>query len=128
MKLVEILARGITHWRDEWAEIYQSSVDGEIYAYDKNEDMTSTGIFLEQSEDPDTYVTRPQWQAERDKMRKMEALIEARDNPPSTEPTYEQQLWDLVAVASLSMYEPLRACDQADAFMAERSKRIKGGE
>ena len=68
-------------------------------------------------------VTRTQWQAERDRMKAMGT----QQATASTEPTYEQQLWDRAAIAFISAgSSEVGACVYADAFMAERAKRIKG--
>ena len=90
------------------------------------------------------YVDRPQWQAERDRMKAMGT----QQATASTEPTYEQQLWDRVAQSTLaSMLGDIGgadffvddactqkavssadfascAADYADVFMAERAKRV----
>lgn len=66
-------------------------------------------------------VTRTQWQAERDRMKAMGT----QQATASTEPTYEQQLWDRVAIAFISAgSSEVGACVYADAFMAERAKRM----
>lgn len=104
-------------------------------------------------------VTHPQWQAERDRMKAMEAPKDARTTPEMIaawkaaqgkampieqipEPTYEQQLWDrvassaiggIVASSAFHNYQNFQgnvanavdfASQIADAFMAERAKRV----
>lgn len=135
MKLVEILARELEVWPEEWERLEQSNVDGEIYAFCEDGFFIETRIFLTQSENPSKEVTRPQWQAERDRMKAMDT----QQATASTEPTYEQQLWDKVAseifiracdesIATYKQeevdYVSVRAAGYADAFMAERAKRV----
>ena len=145
MKLVEILARELEVWPDGITELTQWGA-AELH------DGSGLGADIVVSELADdwveSYVNRPQWEAERDRISKMKSLIEARDNPPSIEPTYEQKLWDRVAQSTLaSMLGAIGgadffvddagshkavsssdfascAADYADAFMAERAKRI----
>lgn len=139
MKLVEILARELEVW-PEGALVLSQLENGYICKPGESSfDEPITVAYYDLAEDwSSAVVTRPQWQAERDRMSKMEALIEARDNPPSTEPTYEQQLWDRVAkelfaewsspavsLKSASIHAAT-AMNFADAFMAEREKRMKG--
>ena len=130
MKLVEILARELEVWPEFRTRFGQLS-NGELIA-----DGIACTLRATLAEDWEAAcITRPQWQAERDKMSKMKALIEARDNPPSTEPTYEQQLWDSVYLKAFNevhaLYPTITAADvaysaagYADAFMAERAKRV----
>lgn len=74
-------------------------------------------------------VTRTQWQAERDRMKAMGT----QQATASTEPTYEQQLWDRVAsrrfdcdraIGVGSGHAARNAYEDADAFMAERARRV----
>lgn len=134
MKLVEILARELEVWPDGCERISQLSTRGLLI----DTRIHDAGLDLAEDWDRST-ITRPQWQAERDRMSKMEALIEARDNPPSTEPTYEQQLWDrayadawrhgfsvLGSDCSTEYFQSMTQASarMADAFMAERAKRV----
>lgn len=134
MKLVELLV-------ESWAK-WMPADEAFVHQYDHGMVWSSDGQSWGQADPVEDFetarVTRPQWQAEKDRMSKMEALIEARDNPPSTEPTYEQQLWDRVYFEAWKQILPdlgsLSVEDihnfvagsglMADAFMAERAKRV----
>lgn len=130
MKLVEILARELEVWPESCERISQLSTRGlliDTRIHDGNLDL---------AEDWDrSTITRPQWQAERDRMKAMET----QQATASTEPTYEQQLWDRVAERAFFRVVDLEietsqghttefiakfSADQADAFMAERAKRV----
>lgn len=160
MKLVEILARDLVEWPRDLVLV--QGAGGSVYEAGGGEfigyyDMAEDWMLAE--------VTRPQWQAERDRMKAMEAPKDARTTPEMIaawkaaqgkampieqipEPTYEQQLWDRVAQSTLaSMLGAIGgadffvddactqkavssadfascAADYADAFMAERAKRV----
>ena len=152
MKLVEILARDLVEWPRDLVLV--QGAGGSVYEAGGGEfigyyDMAEDWMLAE--------VTRPQWQAESDRMKAMEAPKDARTTPEMIaawkaaqgkampieqipEPTYEQQLWDRVAVGAMiaHMNQPNAIGDVpveefigwgseiADAFMAERAKRIKG--
>lgn len=160
MKLVEILARNIAYWPERIHAMEQCAM-GEIIEAGNN---SRVFCVTDKADYPDI-VTRPQWQAERDRMKAMEAPKDARTTPEMIaawkaaqgkampieqipEPTYEQQLWDRVAQSTLaSMLGAIGgadffvddactqkavssadfascAADYADAFMAERAKRV----
>lgn len=181
MKLVEILARELEVWPEGAQELGQWPA-GEICiraastGHPCTEVYTSTYI----ADDVDAWCTRPQWQAERDRMKTMEEIskfsqeqdqMQARSKDEaqyvegvkriqdsafnaalkeleqkilavSDQPTYEQQLWDRAAVAATQAFitahithfghenvwqdKELVSCaaDYADAFMAERAKRV----
>lgn len=148
MKLVEILARDLSTWPSDLVlvqgaggSVYEAGGGQFIGYYDMAEDWTLAE------------VTQPQWQAERDRMRAMEkehikalhtqgvmnveefieawtkATANAKPMPfePIPEPTYEQQLWDRVASSFIHNGSSTTvAFMNADHFMAERAKRIKG--
>lgn len=133
MKLVEILARNIAYWPERIHAMEQCAM-GEIIEAGNN---SRVFCVTDKADYPDI-VTRPQWQAERDRMKAMDT----KQATASTEPTYEQQLWDRVAVAATQAFitghithfghenvwqdKELVSCasDYADAFMAERAKRV----
>lgn len=143
MKLVEILARNIAYWPERIHAMEQCAM-GEIIEAGNN---SRVFCVTDKADYPDI-VTRPQWQAERDRMKAMDT----KQATASTEPTYEQQLWDRVAQSTLaSMLGAIGgadffiddagthkavssadfascAADYADAFMAERAKRLNKGE
>lgn len=141
MKLVEILARGWAEWPQALVSAFQEK-DGAIWGNMWFDYKHALGIVNIADDWETALITRGQWQAERNRMNKMEALIEARDNLPSTEPTYEQQLWDrvassaicgIVASSAFHNYQNFQgnvanavdfASQVADAFMAERAKRV----
>lgn len=133
MKLVEILARNIAYWPERIHAMEQCAM-GEIIEAGNN---SRVFCVTDKADYPDI-VTRTQWQAERDRMKAMGT----QQATASTEPTYEQQLWDRVAVAATQAFitghithfghenvwqdKELVSCasDYADAFMAERAKRV----
>lgn len=144
MKLVEILARELEVWPEFRTRFGQLS-NGELIA-----DGIACTLRATLAEDWEAAcITRPQWQAERDRMKAMEFI----DRTPQAlldqlqrlnEPTYEQQLWDRVAASVAPAvyadamseftktgcpcedwrdYVASDICSMADAFMAERAKR-----
>lgn len=153
MKLVEILARELEVWPVEYRYFVQDH-DGECkHGFAGTPVFNEYGIWLRDESSmnevgfrsaeiacdfSDAIVTLPQWQAERDRMKAMET----QQATASTEPTYEQQLWDRAAVAATQAFitahithfghenvwqdKELVSCaaDYADAFMAERAKRV----
>lgn len=177
MKLVEILARELEVWPEGAQELGQWPA-GEICiraastGHPCTEVYTSTNI----ADDVDAWCTRPQWQAERDRMKTMEEIskfsqeqdqMQARSKDEaqyvegvkriqdgafnaalkeleqkilavSDQPTYEQKLWDGVARDAMKSYmdNPNHfgkdtigeyvgwGIEVADAFMAERAKRV----
>lgn len=133
MKLVEILARELEVWPDtdaitQWKRCLQITDDnGKII-----------GGLSELADDYlECYVTRPQWQAERDRMKAMEEISKFSQEQDQLQhpvsPTYEQQLWDRVAAECYAKYTHKNADREkctgwafaaADYFMAERAKRM----
>lgn len=83
MKLVEILARNIAYWPERIHAMEQCAM-GEIIEAGNN---SRVFCVTDKADYPDI-VTRPQWQAERDRMKTMDT----QQATASTEPTYEQQL------------------------------------
>ena len=146
MKLVEILARDVKEWLDCWVSAVQDS-DGTVWfnlednvgpIFDADRSWVSnpchSEMFNVSSDFQTAIVTRAQWEAERARILKMDPLVAARDNPPISQ--YEQELWDRVAASSLSgviaaytdddVKNNIAHCfEYADAFMAERAKRLK---
>lgn len=125
MKLVEILARELEVWPEGCERISQLSTRGLLI------DTRIHDAVLDLAEDWDrSTITRPQWQAERDRIMAMDT----QQAMASTEPTYEQQLWDRVAISAISGlcagaeedYSSVvhDAVFIADSFMAERAKRV----
>lgn len=140
MKLVEILARELNQWRGDWLFCAQSG-DGQIYFDNEERDQIrfERGAFLAKASDWITArVTRTQWEAERARIAAEEAPTwhigtETEQWREECQKQYEQDLWDKVAVMILekvtdhadTIYGAATcAADQADAFMAERAKRL----
>lgn len=144
MKLVEILARELEVWPEGAHELGQWPA-GEVCIRSTSTGHPCTEVYTSSNiaDDVDAWCTRPQWQAERDRMKAMKFI----DRTPQAlldqlqrvnEPNHEQQLWDRVAVAAMQAAainpkgadgftfteRSVWACDQADAFMAERAKRV----
>ena len=145
MKLVEILARELEVWPDAVEYMWQD-YDGSWWGRGSDDELLSTHevgaghrMFAEKNPEDGNMsvltITRPQWQAERDRMKAMGT----QQATASTEPTYEQQLWDRVAERAFFtlMAEDFKsghgdsdediaasAFGVADAFMAERAKRV----
>lgn len=120
MKLVEILAREIEMWPED-AIRASYGADMNVYFEKIDGGIIETSYFTRGVDIPPFDVTRPQWQAERDRMKAMDT----KQATASTEPTYEQQLWDRAAIAFISAgSSEVGACVYADAFMAERAKRV----
>ena len=153
MKLVEILARELTEWPEGTNFIFQD-YDGEVWG-DAGDDSlyTSSNICEEHRKIGDDFptslkdkycslVTRAQWEAERARMAMdcVSAFSQEQDQAEQAVSQYEQELWDKVAerVFSTAFVDGLtgwgeegfkdvagRAMTAADAFMAERAKRLK---
>lgn len=148
MKLVEILAQELEMW-PEGALVLSQLENGYICKPGESSfDEPITVVYYDLAEDwSSAVVTRPQWQAERDRMKAMEKIeqgVKQFENDvdsfarmvsaPLQEPTYEQQLWDRVAIQQLDKltvdqedaFENLvrYAANRADAFIAERAKRV----
>ena len=138
MKLVEILARELKEWPEGAGDaITQSVVDTMIYSDDANE-RGHIGICLSRrhTEDCDyPRVTRAEWEAERARMAMdcISAFSQEQDQAEQAVSQYEQELWDKVAancyprllVESTMAVAAQHAFNNADAFMAERAKRLK---
>ena len=154
MKLVEILARELTEWpegtnfifQDYDGEAWGDAGDESLY--------TSSNICEEHRKIGDDFptslkdrycslVTRAQWEAERARIaelaRGQDSLITTDATPEEwrneCQKQYEQELWDRVAASSLSgviaaytdddVKNNIAHCfEYADAFMAERAKRL----
>ena len=153
MKLVEILARELTEWPEGTNFIFQD-YDGEAWG-DAGDDSlyTSSNICEEHRKIGDDFptslkdkycslVTRAQWEAERARMAMdcVSAFSQEQDQAEQAVSQYEQELWDKVASKTLEQrisielgsptetpfdLHALVACRIADAFMAERAKRLK---
>ena len=153
MKLVEILARELTEWPEGTNFIFQD-YDGEAWGDAGYESLyTSSNICEEHRKIGDDFptslkdkycslVTRAQWEAERARMAMdcVSAFSQEQDQAEQAVSQYEQELWDKVAerVFSTAFVDGLtgwgeegfkdvagRAMTAADAFMAERAKRLK---
>lgn len=156
MKLVEILARELEVWPEGAQELGQWPA-GEICIRAASTGQPCTKVYesINIADDVDAWCTRPQWQAERDRMKAMgtfdkQALhdeLRSRqgkrmpmpDCVEPEEPTYEQQLWDrayadawrhgfsvLGSDCSTEYFQSMTQASarMADAFMAERAKRV----
>lgn len=140
MKLVEILARELKEWPEGAGDaITQSVVDTMIYSDDANE-RGHIGICLSRRHTEDCgypSVTRAEWEAERARMAMdcISAFSQEQDQAEQAVSQYEQELWDRVAASSLSgviaaytdddVKNNIAHCfEYADAFMAERAKRL----
>ena len=149
MKLVEILARELKEWpRVEGVDATYARQDGDkeiCFRWDANDGSVEydfTPEFPDISSDASvvggigcTHVTRAQWEAERARIA-MDG-IGAFSQQEQARSQYEQELWDRVAASSLSgviaaytdddVKNNIAHCfEYADAFMAERAKRLKG--
>jgi hypothetical protein len=63
MKLIELLARELKEWMGDAVSITQSCIDKELYACDADDMIVMRGVTLSEfADDPDTYVTREQWE------------------------------------------------------------------
>lgn len=148
MKLVEILAREWKGWPVQGHLPVSQGVTGRLYVSDV---FTESGKTLrldeevEVAEDMATAeVTRAQWEAERSRIAAEEAPTWHFGTAEPEPDMYEQELWDKVAVSVTQAFitghitqyghgnawqdTELVSCaaDYADAFMAERAKRLKG--
>lgn len=145
MKLVEILARELKEWPEDCIG-FEQAIDGDICA---DRDATKKNyrhlaVSMTLAEDwISSYVTRAQWEAERARIAAMDGISEFSQEQANAEAEhehrtqYEQELWDKVALDAQAMIfdaagqeEPLvdiarRVGLWADAFMAERAKRLK---
>lgn len=121
--LKRILARELTEWPSIDTSLQQCH-DGEVVGY-----LVSLGFMSLASDYKEAVVTRADWEAER------ALLASEQAQPLGDSEEFDQALWDKVAVAALaksigtypddSTSEQVRYCfEYADAFMAERAKRI----
>lgn len=128
--LKRILARELKEWPSNQAFSLEQAFDGTvIYNFclppsDEEEDRKHSGLIFDLASDWfDAYVTRSEWEAER-------ALLASEQAQPVCDAEeFDQALWDKVALACLqcnreSTGAAICAFDDADAFMAERAKRI----
>lgn len=148
MKLVEILARELNEWPSNRVLSLAQAVDGDvIYDFcsppsEEEEDYKHSGLFLERAEDwVDACVTRAQWEAERARIAAMDGVSAVSQEQANEEAErekrtqYEQELWDKVAASVIGGLSAKNWNDYsvmvehsmgiADAFMAERAKRLK---
>lgn len=149
MKLVEILARELKEWLDCWVSAVQDS-DGTVWfnlvdnvgpIFDADRSWVSnpchSEMFNVSSDFQTAIVTRAQWEAERARMAMdcISAFSQEQDQAEQAVSQYEQELWDRVAASSLSgviaaytdddVKNNIAHCfEYADAFMAERAKRL----
>ena len=150
MKLIEILARDVKEWLDCWVSAVQDS-DGTVWfnlvddvgpIFDADRSWVSnpchSEMFNVSSDFQTAIVTRAQWEAERARMAMdcVSAFSQEQDQAEQAVSQYEQELWDRVAASSLSgviaaytdddVKNNIAHCfEYADAFMAERAKRLK---
>ena len=158
MKLVEILARELTEWPEGTNFIFQDYDGEAWGDAGNESLYTSSNICEEHRKIGDDFptslkdkycslVTRAQWEAERARIaelaRGQDSLITTDATPEEwrneCQKQYEQELWDRVAASSLSgviaaytdddVKNNIAHCfEYADAFMAERAKRLKGSQ
>lgn len=152
MKLVEILARELTEWPEGTNFIFQD-YDGEVWGDAEDDSLyTSSNICEEHRKIGDDFptslknkycslVTRAQWEAERARMAMdcVSAFSQEQDQAEQAVSQYDQELWDKVASGLFCGYVSAHkescyfkeehatkhAFEFADAFMAERAKRLK---
>ena len=153
MKLVEILARELTEWPEGTNFIFQD-YDGEAWGDAGKESLyTSSNICEEHRKIGDDFptslkdkycslVTRAQWESERARiaMDCISAFSQEQDQAEQAVSQYEQELWDkacfeawtigMKEYASSGTLETMEilttgSAALADAFMAERAKRLK---
>lgn len=136
--LKRILARELTEW-PSGAKFAFQDYDGEVsFAMECNAPSGANFVASRIANDnirhifhphPDNGVTRAEWEAERALLASEQAQTEGDAEE------FDQSLWDKVAVAALAKSigtypddatsEQVRYCfEYADAFMAERAKRI----
>ena len=139
-KLVDLLAKYLVEWPDG-ANYIEQGLSGALYS----QSNSPVGFIKELSEDS-IRVTYNQYLAARDRMRaEIVQDIKVGGTLEVQEFDTDQALWDKVAVAAIGgltasdifynscmfQYRPDNAAEFAsgiaDAFMAERAKRLKGG-
>ena len=152
-KLVEILARDWNNWPVEPFLPVSQNAEGCLFVscrFTENVETRYLGIDAELSDDLNDDVTRAQWEAERERILAESSKLTEADKAHIEELTAiacgkrikeDQELWDKVAIAAVSgemacqsnAMKRLDAGDLvrysmavADAFIAERAKRMKG--
>lgn len=151
MKLVERLAIDIKEWPEGADGASPSAFEGrQVYFYGECGD--GFDYFLDEAVDDfkdRIWVTKQEWQAARTAY--LSSIQPARDPEIAAitdrvygqleaieSVSYEQELWDKAALTSLSAamnvysddateVQIIYCFEYADAFMAERAKRLKGG-
>lgn len=148
MKLVEILARELKEWPEGARCARQSDETRKIYFYGAKEDKHDFDfhVFAEDAGQNVT-VTRTQWEEERarvlaESQPERDADVANVVDAGKSRNKEDQALWDKVAIASTQAFitahvthfghenvwesKELVSCaaDYADAFMAERAKRL----
>ena len=147
MKLVEILARDVKEWLDCWVSAVQDS-DGTVWfnlvdnvgpIFDADRSWVSnpchSEMFNVSSDFQTAIVTRAQWETERARMAMdcVSAFSQEQDQAEQAVSQYEQELWDKVAIQAIGRLGNITSLSEAadavaslaDAFMAERAKRLK---
>ena len=147
MKLVEILARDVKEWLDCWVSAVQDS-DGTVWfnlvdnvgpIFDADRSWVSnpchSEMFNVSSDFQTAIVTRAQWETERARiaMDCISAFSQEQDQAEQAVSQYEQELWDKVAIQAIGRLGNITSLSEAadavaslaDAFMAERAKRLK---
>ena len=147
MKLVEILARELKEWLDCWVSAVQDS-DGMVWfnleddvgpIFDAGRSWVSnpchSEMFNVSSDFQTAIVTRAQWETERARiaMDCISAFSQEQDQAEQAVSQYEQELWDKVAIQAIGRLGNITSLSEAadavaslaDAFMAERAKRLK---
>lgn len=136
-KLVDLLAKHLKEWPEgaEYARQNRSESSPEYMrtyfygacGYDFDFDLNELA-----EDEPHTRVTKSQYIAARDRLH-AETVKEMRE---TTNAYADQALWDKVAIACYAQiahkgigiqHAAAKSFDYADAFMAERAKRLKGG-
>lgn len=155
MKKAEIFARVIKVW-PEGVDALDNFSDGSIMAKSPRDTSRVYGYMGKYShEDFGAIVTRAQWEAERERILAESIKLEEQDKEHIADLTAiacgkrskeDQELWDKVATSALqglmqiywdskelySSADDLKKChvdsafEYADAFVAERAKRMKG--
>lgn len=133
-KLVDLLAKYLVEW-PEGVNYIEQGLSGSLYS----QSNVPVGFIKELSEDS-VRVTYNEYISARDRLHAdtLKEMIQVGGTLEVQEFDADQSLWDKVAVSALaksigtypddSTSEQVRYCfEYADAFMAERAKRLKGG-
>lgn len=153
-KLIDIAARYVEEWPED-ATVLRQDEDLEICfeSNDPNHDVSRDFLANELAEDAEIkggvgyrYITRAQWEAERARILAESSKSTEADKAHIAELTAiacgkrskeDQVLWDKVAaevfvdvlaISATSEGGAICACNAADAFMAERAKRMGGNK